>query len=86
MTPDYPLIVGSTLGLVGAVVVGFNGPITRVAVRMSGHRLFGPMAQGEPLVSTSTEIPRPLVWRFGWGLILLGYVGQLLSAFGWRLF
>ncbi len=86
MAADYPLIVGSTLGLLGAVLVGFNGPITRVAVRMSGHRLFGTAAQGQPFVSTSTELPYPRLWRIGWTLILVGYLGQLLSALRWKVF
>jgi hypothetical protein len=86
MAVDYPLLAGITLGLLGAFLVGFSGPITRVAVRMSGHTLFGPSTQGHPLVSTSTEIPHPVLWRIGWALILLGYLSQLFSALGLKTF
>ncbi len=33
MTPDYELVVGIALGLLGAILVGFSGLIVRVPTR-----------------------------------------------------
>jgi hypothetical protein len=85
--PDYQVALGLALNLIGGLMVAFVGFEIRAYARHTGLESIYPSSfpSSPPAVRTEIRWRWSSLWWIGWGIMILGYILQGVSAVGWSL-